>query len=70
MKQQRLGFKREKTVISQRNDYDARNAASAKLILETPDQFGGTESGLCQWARTVIARLERERQAAQIDGKI
>jgi hypothetical protein len=39
------------------NAHDANNLRSAREIAETPENFGGEESGLVMWARTVIARL-------------
>jgi hypothetical protein len=38
--------------------YDERNLASAKVILEDPERWGGADAGLVQWARSVVERLE------------
>jgi hypothetical protein len=50
--------RREKTIKSQTRDYDKANLRCAKEIVAEPSQHGGCDSGLSQWARAVIERLE------------
>ncbi len=58
MTQQRLGFKSQKRVKSQTNDYDRRNLESARIIVADPSQYGGCDSGLSQWARELVKRSD------------
>lgn len=40
--------------------YDENNLRTAREILAEPENFGGEGSGLVNWARAVVARLETE----------
>lgn len=37
-------------------DYERGNIRSARLILESPERYGGEDSGVCRWAQMVLAR--------------
>ncbi len=53
----------EKTNKAKANDYDAANLRSAREILADPERYGGSESGVCQWAKAVIERIEESPAA-------
>lgn len=40
-----------KTITCKKSSYDQQNLESARLILQHPEQYGGEEAGLVQWAR-------------------
>jgi hypothetical protein len=61
MRQQRLGFKREKTIKSAVRGYDVGNAESAKIILADEQKYGGPTSGLVIWAHMALRRIEAEQ---------
>jgi hypothetical protein len=52
-----LPVKREKTISSQRNDFDKRNLETARIILSDPEQHGGPDAFPTIWARLVVQRL-------------
>jgi hypothetical protein len=60
VRQQRFGFRRQRTIKALTRQYDRQNLECAKLILASPDEHGGEGSGIVEWARAVIRRLEPE----------
>lgn len=44
--------------------FEAANREAAAIILADPGRYGGTESGLCAWARLVTRRGEAETSEA------
>ena len=47
--------------------HDVTNCAAAEVIVGEPEHFGGQDSGLCRWARRVLARIAEEAAARSND---
>jgi hypothetical protein len=71
MRQRRFAYRPERSIKSKTEEFERRELASARLILDEPESYGGLESGLCKWARVLVDRAggRAHQSGFQFEGK-